>query len=142
MIGYKKCLYFDVDDSKEGYAYFKNALVTLEIPKDSTVVSPCMPWVHASGIMYKYHDSKKFRCSYAKVLDIVDVNEQTKHVDCAFSIYDFRKRFSYGRSDKPITVYIKGRKVVADSLDKDEFTECSNGIHFFLTKEEAIEYVI
>ena len=138
-IGYKKCIYLDVDPSG---TKVKEALVTLEIPDDSKVVSPSILWKHMSGELYRYHYTKKFRCSYAKVLDIVDMNEQTKHVDCAFSIYDIKKRFNYGYNDEPITTYIKGRKVVADSLDEDEQTECSNGIHFFLTKEDAIEYSI
>lgn len=134
MIGYKKCLYVDVDDSKEGYTYFKNALVTLEIPKDSEVVCPCIPLL---GIA-----RNKFRCSYAKVLDIVDADNQEKNVDCAFSIYDIKKLFGYGYNDQPITTYIKGRKVVADALDRDPAIECSYGIHFFLTKEDAINYTI
>ena len=133
MIGYKKCLYVDVDDSKEGYTYFKNALVTLEIPEDSEVIMPCIPMMTTTG--------NKFRCAYAKVLDVVDADNQERHVDCAFSIYDIKKRFSYGYNDKPITTYIKGRKVVADALDKDPAIECSYGIHFFLSKREAINFI-
>lgn len=133
MIGYKKCLYLDCDDSKEGYTYFKNALVTLEIPEDSEVIMPSIPMMTTTG--------NKFRCSHAKVLDVVDAYNQEKHVECAFSIYDIKKRFSYGYNDQPITTYIKGRKVVADALDRDPAIECSYGIHFFLSKREAINFI-
>ena len=61
MIGYKKCIYLDSDDYGQ-YASFKNALVTLEIPADSKVVSPCIPWIQPSGEIYRHNYSKKFRC--------------------------------------------------------------------------------
>lgn len=141
MIGYKKCLYLDVDDSKEGYTYFKYALVTLEIPEDSEVITPSIPTYWPITHTMTDTAGNKFRCSYAKVLDIVDVYNQEKHVDCAFSIYDIKKRFNYGYNDQPITTYIKGRKVVADALDKNPAIECSYGIHFFLSKQEAINFM-
>ena len=37
-------------------------------------------------------------------------------------------------------VYEKGATVEADSFDPDIRTECSNGIHFFMTKKEAEEW--
>lgn len=33
-----------------------------------------------------------------------------------------------------------GETVVPDSFDEDRWNECSNGIHFFITKQEAIDY--
>jgi hypothetical protein len=38
------------------------------------------------------------------------------------------------------TVYITGEITRADSFDDDIRVECTNGIHFFLTREEAQEY--
>ncbi len=36
--------------------------------------------------------------------------------------------------------YYKGAIVEADSFDDDIRLECTNGIHFFMTKEEAEEW--
>lgn len=36
--------------------------------------------------------------------------------------------------------YRVGETVVPDSFDEDRWNECSNGIHFFITKQEAIDY--
>jgi len=38
------------------------------------------------------------------------------------------------------SVYAKDRMVIADSFDDRPSEECTNGIHFFLTKKEAIEF--
>ena len=37
-------------------------------------------------------------------------------------------------------VYKAGEMVYADSFDDNRWDECSNGIHFFITREEAVEY--
>ena len=39
-----------------------------------------------------------------------------------------------------ITRYITGEETIADSFDFDPRIECSHGIHFFITREEAEEY--
>jgi hypothetical protein len=39
-----------------------------------------------------------------------------------------------------LTKYAKGKTVKADKWDADFCNECSNGIHFFITKEEAEDY--
>ena len=38
------------------------------------------------------------------------------------------------------TTYTRGKTVKADSFDGDIRIECSNGIHFFMTKEEAEKF--
>ena len=40
----------------------------------------------------------------------------------------------------PKTIYRVGERVTADSWDEDFCNECSNGIHFFITREEAEEW--
>lgn len=38
--------------------------------------------------------------------------------------------------------YEAGKKVVPDKWDDDRWNECSSGIHFFITREEAEDYAI
>ena len=139
MIGYKKCIYFDVDSAG---TKVKEALVTLEIPDGATVICP----VNFLG----GRRLRKLRCKAAKVLDIVDV-ETREPVPCAFSAHSMGMYFVHitymdpnKRSRVPATIctYVKGKMVVADSLDDNELAECSHGIHFFLTEIEAVNYNI
>ena len=37
-------------------------------------------------------------------------------------------------------IYKVGEVVYVDNFDNDRWNECSNGIHFFLNKENAINY--
>ncbi len=39
------------------------------------------------------------------------------------------------------TKYIPGSITYSDSFDNNRWKECSNGIHFFLTREEAENWV-
>lgn len=87
-------------------------LVKLEIPEDAKRSSAT---------------TRKCRCSKAKVISITGIVTQ-KEYDEVFSQRD--KRF----------VYRVGETVVPDSFDEDRWNECSNGIHFFITKKEAIDY--
>lgn len=141
MIGYKKCLYFDVD--KDG-AKVKEALVTLEIPDGAKVVRPVNTF--GLGVGLRPTPLKKLRCKAAKVLDIVDT-ETREPVPCAFSAHSMIVYFVHiayflpeAKEPKTICTYIKGEMVVADKLDENELEECSSGIHFFLTEEEAVRY--
>ena len=67
---------------------------------------------------------RKCRAEYAKVLSI----EGDKPVT------------SDGLRQGPKTRYEVGKTVKPDSYDDDIRTECSHGIHFFLTREEAEEF--
>ena len=71
--------------------------------------------------------TRKCRCSKAKVISITGILTG-KEYDEAFSQHD--KKF----------VYRVGETVVPDSFDEDRWNECSHGIHFFITKQEAIDY--
>ena len=71
--------------------------------------------------------SRKCRCSKAKVLSIMSLDE-TEQYNEAYSSYD---------SD---FIYEVGKTVEPDSFDEDRFDECSNGIHFFITRQEAVDY--
>ena len=87
-------------------------LVKLEIPEDAKRSSAT---------------TRKCRCSKAKVISITGI-KSGKDYEVAFSQRD--KRF----------VYRVGETVVPDNFDEDRWNECSNGIHFFITKKEAIDY--
>ena len=71
---------------------------------------------------------KKCRCSRAKVLNIW--TPDGKEIEGAFSSYD------------PDFVYYNGELVEVNNFDEDRFNECSSGIHFFMTRKEAEDYVL
>lgn len=95
-------------------AYYNDypVLITLLIPEDAERVSPVY--------------SRKCRVSKANVLSIQTMDG--KHLSCAHSQYD------------PLFEYKVGETVSSDKFDKDPIRKCSNGIHVFMTKEEAEEY--
>ena len=64
---------------------------------------------------------RKCRAEYADVLEIIGAEK-------AWSWYD--KSF----------VYEAGKRVTANNFDDNRFNECSAGIHFFITREEAEGY--
>ena len=64
--------------------------------------------------------TRKCRCSGALVIGIQGQSQSVSN-------------FSYGRR----TIYTVGEYVYPDDYDEDRWNACSNGIHFFLTKEEA-----
>lgn len=69
----------------------------------------------------------KCRCNKAEVLDIWNPSTG-KHLKTARS--HFNKSF----------VYRVGETIKVDYFDEDRFNECSRGIHFFMTEEEARSY--
>ena len=71
--------------------------------------------------------SRKCRCSKAKVLSITDF-DNTENFNMAASSYD--ERF----------IYKVGEIVEVRDFDIDRWNECSTGIHFFITRQEAVNY--
>lgn len=90
----------------------EDVIVKLEIPEDAKRSSAT---------------TRKCRCSKAKVVSITGI-KSGKNYEVAFSQHDSR------------FLYRVGETVVPDSFDEDRWNECSNGIHFFITKQEAIDY--
>ena len=66
---------------------------------------------------------RKCRAEYADVLEVFGADEGMTN--------------NHG----PKTVYRQGERVIPDSFCEDWQNECSNGIHFFITREEAEAYV-
>ena len=87
-------------------------LVKLQIPEDARRLSAT---------------TRKCRCDKAMVLDITSLDGET-HFDEVVN-YKYKK-----------TTYKVGEIVYPDSFDDNRWNECSNGIHFFINKEDAINY--
>lgn len=71
--------------------------------------------------------SRKCRCDEAKVLSITSIDGNEIY-DRANSQFD--KKF----------VYEVGKTVRVDDFDDNRWDECSTGIHFFITQDEAVNY--
>ena len=69
----------------------------------------------------------KCRCDKAKVLDIEDVYTGKK-IEKTKSDYD------------PEFIYRVGEIITVDNFDDNRWNECTSGIHFFVNKENAINY--
>ena len=95
-----------------GWKKVKNKLVKLEIPEDAKRSSAT---------------TNKCRCSKAKVLEITNLDGSNP--------IDEVTNFNYST-----TTYRVGEMVYPDSFDDDRWNECSNGIHFFMDKQDAIYY--
>lgn len=97
-----------------GYKRVKNYLVKLFIPASAKRSSAT---------------STKCRCSKAKVIYILDLEtkESVKEI----------VNTNYGE-----TKYKVGKMVYPDSFDMNRYNECSNGIHFFIDKQEALNYTL
>ena len=71
---------------------------------------------------------RKCRCSEAVVMDIERMNGEPCDVTSVASSYD---------ND---FIYTIGETVRVDNFDKDRTHECAPGIHFFITRQEAVDY--
>ena len=72
--------------------------------------------------------SRKCRCSKAKVLSITELDGSETDVTEVESNYDSS------------FVYRIGETVEVPNFDDDRWNECAPGIHFFITRQEAVEY--
>lgn len=72
--------------------------------------------------------TRKCRCSAAKVLSITTFDGKD----------DGTQFISSGRDSN--FVYRVGEIVRVDDFDENRWNECSTGIHFFITRNEAVEY--
>lgn len=73
---------------------------------------------------------RKCRCSEAYVVDIFSNIDENIHCEDGTSIYD------------PSFVYQVGKTIKVDNVKKksEKYVVCGAGIHFFMTKREAIDY--
>ena len=70
---------------------------------------------------------RKCRCDKARVLEIYDMSGNTISANvCSMRDKSFR--------------YVVGETVTVPNFDNNRWNECSTGIHFFITREEAERY--
>ena len=89
-------------------------LVKLQVPEDARRLSAT---------------TRKCRCDKALVLDITSLDGEEHYNEVVNYNYNYNE-----------TIYKVGEMVYPDSFDENRWNECSNGIHFFINKEEAINY--
>ena len=90
-----------------------NYIVELEIPADALRSSA---------------SSRKCRCSHAKVISFTNIDGSPANVDVVYSKHDL------------FFAYKVGEIVKADNFDTNRWNECAPGIHFFITRQEAVDY--
>ena len=95
-----------------GWKKARGLIVCLEIPADAKRLS-------ATG--------RKCRCDKAKVLSITDPD--------GGEIYN---EITSSRDDN--FIYRVGETVSVDDFNSDRWAECSAGIHFFINRQEAVNY--
>ena len=93
-----------------------NFIIKLEIPEDAK---------RSSAI-----GSRKCRCNKAKVLSIEHLDGTPAEVTSVRSRYETE------------FIYTLGETVEEELFDENRFRECSTGIHFFMTREEAGKYLL
>lgn len=71
--------------------------------------------------------TRKCRCDKAEVISITSIDGNTEFKEAHSS---FDRTFKYKT----------GEIVSVDNFDDDRWNECSAGIHFFITREEAVNY--
>ena len=133
MKGYK-IGFSEINDGKD----LRFALIKLDIPEDYP------------GLIIRASDSQDFRSNVARVLSINKIemrNELAYHyytgevgvvysflasdeiMDHAFSIYD--NSFYYH----------PGEIIFPDKFDETDYRICTNGIHFFRSQNDALNYI-
>lgn len=92
--------------------------------------TPCLVKLHIPDGVKRTSgfESRKCRCKRALVLDILYMDGRPAKETTVFSHYD--KTF----------LYTKGQWVEVDDYDNDRRFVCSSGIHFFMERQEAINY--
>lgn len=88
-------------------------IIQLEIPDEAKRVSAT---------------TRKCRCNMAKVVAIQNIDGTDSGLREVSSGYDHN------------FIYKVGETVTVDCFDDNRWNECSTGIHFFITRQEAVEY--
>ncbi len=96
-----------------GWKKANSRIICLEIPEDAKRLSGT---------------TRKCRCSKAKVLSIANLDGSESGLIEVGSDHD--KKF----------IYRVGEMVQVEDFDDDRWNECSKGIHFFINRQEAVEY--
>ena len=112
-----KNIYFPITCPEKGlFIAFKKAngyIVELEIPADALRSSST---------------TRKCRCSKAKVISITNLDGTPSDVKSVASGYDSK------------FIYTIGETVEVPNFDTNRWNECAPGIHFFITRQEAVDF--
>ena len=73
---------------------------------------------------------RKCRCSKAKVLSISNIDGTESNINSARSVWD------------PDFVYTVGETIEVPNFDTNRWNECTSGIHFFITRQEAVDFIM
>lgn len=73
---------------------------------------------------------RKCRCSKAKVLSITNIDGTKSNTNSARSLWD------------PDFVYSVGETIEVPNFDTNRWNECASGIHFFITRQEAVDFIM
>jgi uncharacterized protein YjbI with pentapeptide repeats len=92
--------------------------------RDNTIVKLLVP----ADAKRSSATSRKCRCDKAEVLSITNL-DGTEILD----------RPAYSKHDGKF-VYEVGKTVSVDDFDDNRWNECAPGIHFFITRQEAVDY--
>ena len=101
------------DGAFVGWKKVHGKLVKLQIPEDARRCSAT---------------TQKCRCDKAIVLAITDTDGSNPIEEIENTAQDHH------------VTYKVGELVLPDSFDEDRWNECSHGIHFFINKQDAIDY--
>ena len=108
--------------------------IPLECPDQGSFIG----WKKASGYIVKLKipqdairlsaTTRKCRCNKAEVVDIQTVGGDSAGVNIVRSDYDAS------------FVYKIGETVTVEDFNKCRWNECSKGIHFFINRQDAVDY--
>ena len=73
---------------------------------------------------------KKCRCSKAKVLSITNIDGTESNINSARSLWD------------PDFVYSVGETIEVPNFDTNRWNECAPGIHFLISRQEAVDFIM
>ena len=72
--------------------------------------------------------SRKCRCDMADVISITNLDGSDSNL------------VSVSSSGDRSFIYTVGQRVSVDNFDTNRWNECAPGIHFFITRQEAVDY--
>ena len=133
-------IYANLDRANLSGANLRNAKNILYIPLECPSDGAFVGWKKVNNVLIKLEipaDAKrssattnKCRCDKAKVLGFYD-SLGTEELDMTELVNNkFNKKCKY----------VKGEMVYPDFFHEDRWNECSHGIHFFVNKQDAINY--
>ena len=96
-----------------GWKKSSGKIIKLEIPEDAKRCSAT---------------SDKCRCNKAKVLEIQEIDGSISDITKISSDYDIK------------FIYEVGKTVSVKDFCEDRWRDCSQGIHFFINRQSAVEY--